>query len=206
MSARFQDGYTQYELAQALHVSPFRIRQWVRLGWLTEQGVGDVSRLPHTVKTLLENLLRRSGSRDVSDEDVRALARAAGLRVWDKPASPCLSSRIAYGLPVTPEALAQVERGEEALAEAVRLVSSKHPRTISRRFGVDRSRAHILPGGLVLLAEVQRRLGVPLDDRGRIEVDERLRVRGLPDVWAIGDAAAVPDPRGGACPPTARGG
>lgn len=48
--------------------------------------------------------------------DVRSLARAAGLRVWDKPASPCLSSRIAYGLPVTPEALAQVERGEEALA------------------------------------------------------------------------------------------
>jgi uncharacterized protein len=47
---------------------------------------------------------------------VRALARSAGLRVWDKPASPCLSSRLAYGLPVTPEALAQVERGEEALA------------------------------------------------------------------------------------------
>jgi hypothetical protein len=35
MSARFQDGYTQYELAQALHVSPFRIRKWIRLGWLT---------------------------------------------------------------------------------------------------------------------------------------------------------------------------
>ena len=48
--------------------------------------------------------------------DVRGLARAAGLRVWDKPASPCLSSRIAYGIPVTPEALAQIERGEEALA------------------------------------------------------------------------------------------
>jgi uncharacterized protein len=48
--------------------------------------------------------------------DVRALARAAGLRVWDKPASPCLSSRLAYGIPVTPEALAQIERGEEALA------------------------------------------------------------------------------------------
>ena len=48
--------------------------------------------------------------------DVRALARAAGLRVWAKPASPCLSSRIAYGIPVTPEALAQIERGEEALA------------------------------------------------------------------------------------------
>jgi uncharacterized protein len=48
--------------------------------------------------------------------DVRALARAAGLRVWDKLASPCLSSRIAYGIPVTPEALTQIERGEEALA------------------------------------------------------------------------------------------
>ncbi len=48
--------------------------------------------------------------------DVRALARAAGLRVWDKLASPCLSSRIAYGIPVTPEALTQIERGEKALA------------------------------------------------------------------------------------------
>ncbi len=52
----------------------------------------------------------------LSKADVRALARAAGLRVWAKPASPCLSSRIAYGLPVTPEALTAIERGEEALA------------------------------------------------------------------------------------------
>lgn len=33
-SAKFQDGYTQNELAQALHVSPRKVRQWVRLGWL----------------------------------------------------------------------------------------------------------------------------------------------------------------------------
>jgi aconitate hydratase len=45
-----------------------------RLGWLAEQGIGDPSRLPHTVKILLENLLRRAVSRDVDDEDVRALA------------------------------------------------------------------------------------------------------------------------------------
>ena len=49
--------------------------------------------------------------------DVRALARSAGLRVWDKPASACLSSRIEYGRPVTREALAMVERGEDALRE-----------------------------------------------------------------------------------------
>lgn len=34
-SAKFQDGYTQRELAEALHVSPRKVRRWVRLGWLT---------------------------------------------------------------------------------------------------------------------------------------------------------------------------
>lgn len=47
--------------------------------------------------------------------DIRELARAAGLRVWDKPASACLSSRIEYGRPVTREALSVVEQGEDAL-------------------------------------------------------------------------------------------
>lgn len=48
-------------------------------------------------------------------DDVRALARRARLRIWDKPASACLSSRIEYGRPVTREALAAVEKGEDAL-------------------------------------------------------------------------------------------
>jgi uncharacterized protein len=48
-------------------------------------------------------------------EDIRDLARQAGLRIWDKPASACLSSRIEYGRPVTREALAVVEQGEDAL-------------------------------------------------------------------------------------------
>jgi uncharacterized protein len=47
--------------------------------------------------------------------EIRELAREAGLRVWDKPASACLSSRIEYGRPVTPEALQAVEHGEDAL-------------------------------------------------------------------------------------------
>ena len=46
---------------------------------------------------------------------IRALAQAAGLTVWDKPASACLSSRIEYGRPVTAEALRAVELAEEAL-------------------------------------------------------------------------------------------
>jgi uncharacterized protein len=49
--------------------------------------------------------------------DIRELARRADLPVWDRPASACLSSRIAYGIEVTPERLAIVEKGEEALRE-----------------------------------------------------------------------------------------
>jgi uncharacterized protein len=48
-------------------------------------------------------------------EEIRALARSASLRIWDKPASACLSSRIEYGRPVTREALDVVEKGEDAL-------------------------------------------------------------------------------------------
>jgi NADH dehydrogenase len=49
-----------------------------------------------------------------------------------------------------------------------------------------------------------RRLSLPLDERGRVPVDDHLRVKGLDSVWAIGDCAAAPDPRGGLCPPTAQ--
>jgi len=47
--------------------------------------------------------------------EIRQLAHEAGLKVWDKPASACLSSRIEYGRPVTRENLLQVEQAEEAL-------------------------------------------------------------------------------------------
>jgi uncharacterized protein len=47
--------------------------------------------------------------------NIRELARRANLPVWNRPASACLSSRIAYGIEVTPERLAVVEKGEEAL-------------------------------------------------------------------------------------------
>jgi uncharacterized protein len=49
--------------------------------------------------------------------EVRALAQEWGLPVWDKPASPCLSSRIAYGVEVTPERVARVDAAELWLRE-----------------------------------------------------------------------------------------
>lgn len=48
-------------------------------------------------------------------DEIRALSKTHNLPTWDKPASPCLSSRIAYGVPVTIERLGKVERGEEIL-------------------------------------------------------------------------------------------
>jgi uncharacterized protein len=51
----------------------------------------------------------------LSKTEIRELAQQSGLRVWDKPASACLSSRIEYGRPVTPEALQIIEQGEDAL-------------------------------------------------------------------------------------------
>ncbi len=51
----------------------------------------------------------------LTKDDIRQLSNLHGLASWDKPASPCLSSRIAYGVPVTIKRLSQVERGEDVL-------------------------------------------------------------------------------------------
>lgn len=53
----------------------------------------------------------------MSKNEVRELSRRAGLPTWDKPASPCLASRLAYGTPVTIERLTVVDRGEAILRE-----------------------------------------------------------------------------------------
>ena len=53
----------------------------------------------------------------MSKSEVRELSRRVGLPTWDKPASPCLSSRIAYGTAVTIERLSKVDRGEEIMRE-----------------------------------------------------------------------------------------
>lgn len=64
----------------------------------------------HNVRSpLIELGLRKS--------DVRELARFWDLEVWDKPASPCLSSRIAYGVSVTPERVRRVDQAESFLRE-----------------------------------------------------------------------------------------
>jgi uncharacterized protein len=51
----------------------------------------------------------------LTKQEIRTLALQAGLRIWDKPASACLSSRVEYGRPVTREVLQQIEDGEALL-------------------------------------------------------------------------------------------
>ncbi len=65
--------------------------------------------------------------------DIRELSRRADLPVWNRPASACLSSRIAYGVEVTSERLAVVEKGEEALrALGFRQFRVRHHDTLVR--------------------------------------------------------------------------
>jgi uncharacterized protein len=51
----------------------------------------------------------------MTKQEIRDWARELGLEVWDKPAAACLSSRIPYGSPVTPEKLTRIDRAESAL-------------------------------------------------------------------------------------------
>lgn len=70
---------------------------------------------------------------ELTKSDIRALSRALGLSTWDQPSSPCLASRIAYGTPVTPEALERIHRCEEFLRErGFHDVRVRHHDTLAR--------------------------------------------------------------------------
>ncbi|HIM61157.1 MAG TPA: ATP-dependent sacrificial sulfur transferase LarE [Dehalococcoidia bacterium] len=59
--------------------------------------------------------------------DVRAIARSLDIPIWDKPAQPCLSSRVPYGIPVTVENLSKIEQAEDYLRGlGLREVRARH--------------------------------------------------------------------------------
>jgi uncharacterized protein len=103
--------------------------------------------------------------------EIRQLARDAGLELWDKPASACLSSRIEYGRPVTRENLTQVEQAEEALHSlGFRQVRVRHHGNLAR---IEIARAD-MPRALNMdvldsITEALRRIGflyITLDTQG----------------------------------------
>ena len=66
-------------------------------------------------------------------QEIRALSRDMGLPTWDKPAQPCLSSRIPYGTPVTVEALTRIARAEEYLRDlGIEQLRVRHHDTVAR--------------------------------------------------------------------------
>lgn len=85
----------------------------------------------------------------VTKAEVRELARALGVRSADKPASPCLASRLPYGTAVDPETLAQVDRAERGLKElGYRILRVRHFGEIGQvEIGADELERALSPSG-----------------------------------------------------------
>ncbi len=70
---------------------------------------------------------------DLTKDEIRELAREAGLNSWDEPASACLSSRIPYGIEVTDTALRQIEQAEQVVRDlGFRIFRVRHHETVAR--------------------------------------------------------------------------
>lgn len=136
-------------------VMPSRIAVCDIGGASTEVAVGDPAAEPDWIESVdlgSVRLTTRAG-------DMRAEAGDAFAHLDPPPVEMAL---VVGGSARAARRLVGESLGAEELAEALQLVERQPPREIARRFGVDRARAEILPGGVVLLAEVQRRLAVPL--------------------------------------------
>jgi uncharacterized protein len=104
-------------------------------------------------------------------DDIRALSRRLGLRTWDQPSSPCLSSRVPYGRRISAEALRRVEAAEQFLRSlGLRLVRVRdHGDTARIEVLVEDMKRMLEPDTRLLIAERLRLLGyafVSLDLEG----------------------------------------
>ena len=97
----------------------------------------------------------------LTKEDIRALSQQRGLSTWDKPAQPCLSSRIPFGIPVSIDALSRIARAEAHLKElGLRRFRVRHHETIARLEVEPEDMALLLqPGVREKLVEDMRALG-----------------------------------------------
>ena len=127
-------------------------------GASTEIAVGDPHMDPRWVRSVDLGSVRLTERVEGADA-----ACAEASRAFAEVAPPAVAVALAVGGSArAARRLVGPWLGEAELAEALRIVETKSVQTIARRYGVHRTRARILPAGIVLLAEVQRRLGVPL--------------------------------------------
>jgi exopolyphosphatase / guanosine-5'-triphosphate,3'-diphosphate pyrophosphatase len=124
-------------------------------GASTEIAVGSPAGEPDWIESVdLGSVRLTTRARDMGAEATAAFAHL------DPPSVE--TALVVGGSARAARRLVGAKLGEAELAEALRLAETSSPREIARRFGVDRARAEILQAGVVLLAEVQQRLGVPL--------------------------------------------
>ena len=97
----------------------------------------------------------------IGKPEVRKISKLLGLSTWDRPQAPCLSSRIAYGVRVTPERLAQVEAAEALLrARGFREFRVRHHGSVARiEVPVDEIAAFVDPAVREAIVEGLRGLG-----------------------------------------------
>ena len=104
--------------------------------------------------------------------EIRAASRAWGLPTWDKPAAACLSSRIAYGIEVTPQRLSRVERAETSLRAMLHDAGIPVRNLRVRDLG-DRARVEVDADLVDDVAAQQGRLSTLLVEFPDVEVDPR---------------------------------
>jgi uncharacterized protein len=147
--------YTQMEgLAERLGVAA--ILNGANADDLGDYRPGMTAAREHRVRSPLAEL-------GFTKADVRALAAHWELPVWDKPASPCLSSRIAYGEEVTPQRLAMIDQAEQFL----------------RSLGLREVRVRYHRGDLARLEVPAEAISHLADDATRTALVKRLRELGF---------------------------
>ena len=101
--------------------------------------------------------------------EIRALSRELNLPTAESPAQPCLSSRIPWGTPVTPDALSMVEHAEEAMRKFG--FSVFRVRHLAVPGGTPRARVLIAPNEMPLLAQTRSQLDAAVRGAGYAEVE-----------------------------------
>jgi exopolyphosphatase/guanosine-5'-triphosphate,3'-diphosphate pyrophosphatase len=124
-------------------------------GASTEIAVGNPSHDPDWIESVDLGSVRLTAR----VTDMRSEAEDAFAHLDPPPVEAAL---VVGGSARAARRLVGAELGDTELAEALQVVETTSPREVSRCYGVDRARADILPAGVILLAEVQRKLGVTL--------------------------------------------
>jgi len=119
------DGYLENQPNRCWHCKTELYERLQVLG--TDLGIGHILNGANTddqgdfrpgMKAAAEHRVRSPLAEcGIDKAGVRQLALAWNLEVWDKPATPCLSSRVVYGLNITPERLARIDAAEQLLRE-----------------------------------------------------------------------------------------